>query len=156
LSFHLEKPPPIDVVNREEGKLSSALSMHRPDGSKLFFRSDRSKGGLAHRPAGSNLGDANLRMYASLQESLPGKFTHDYVKFIDTALPLWIELLEAQEKDARPLTKGILRRFNDQIWAGRLTPASELIEPICTTVPSLEGYVGVVQLTVRPFISTRQ
>ncbi len=96
-----------------------------------------------------------MRKYAYLQESLPGKFTHDYVKFIDTALPVWIELLEAQEKDTRPLTKGTLRQFNDQIWAGRLTPASELIEPICTTVHSLEGYVGVKQLTVQP-LSTRK
>ncbi len=155
MSFHLEKAPPIDVVNRED-KLSSALSMHRPDGSKLIFRSDGSNGDRAHRPDGSSQSDANLRKYASLQESLPGKFTHDYVKFIDTALPVWIELLQAQEKDARPLTKGILRRFNDQIWAGRLTPASELIEPICTTAHSLEGYVSVKQLTVQPLISTRR
>ena len=124
LAFHLDVPG----ITHDSGK--SQRSGHRPDGTMLSH--------------------AHVRTFANLQEAFPSKFHHDYVKFIDTALPVWLELLEAQESSKQPLSKSKLRSFNDRIWEGRLTAAPELIEPICTSVHSLQEHLEINHLKVQP------
>jgi hypothetical protein len=134
LSFHLDLPASSDLVVKRGKEKGGASSNCRPDGS--------------------GLSNTRVRSFALLQDSLPEKFSHDYVKFIDSAMPVWLELLEAREATGKPLKKANLRHFNDHIWAGRLTPAGELIEPICTTIFSLEDHAAIKNLQVRP--QTRQ